>query len=54
MTEELEKLNKASDELIALMKYIFSVHKSVTKVEVAFSAMIIKDIYDNNLKNSAW
>ncbi len=46
MTEELEKLNNASDELVALMKYIFSVHKSVTKVEVAFSAMIIKKAID--------
>ena len=46
MTEELEKLNSAQEDLINLMKYIFSIHKSVTKVEVAFSAMIIKKAID--------
>ena len=46
MTEEAEKLEQALNELKDLMKYIFSVHKSVTKVEVAFSAMIIKKAID--------
>ena len=46
MNDEEEKLNKASQELKDLMKYIFNVHKSVTKVEVAFSAMILKKAID--------
>ena len=46
MNEEEEKLNAVAKELKDLMKYIFSVHKSLTKVEVAFSAMIIKKAID--------
>ncbi len=46
MNEEEEKLNLVSKELKDLMKYIYSIHKSVTKVEVAFSAMIIKKALD--------
>lgn len=46
MNEEEEKLNLAAKELKDLMKYIFSIHKSVTKVEVAFSAMLIKKAID--------
>lgn len=46
MNEEEEKLNIVSKELKDLMKYIYSIHKSVTNVEVAFSAMIIKKALD--------
>ena len=46
MNDEEEKLNAAAKELKDLMKYIYSVHKSITKVEVGFSAMIIKKAID--------
>ncbi len=46
MNEEEEKLNLALKELKDLMKYIYNIHKSLTKVEVLFSAMIIKKSID--------
>ena len=46
MNDEELKLDAVAKELKDLMKYIYSVHKSLTKVEVAFSAMIIKKAID--------